>query len=54
MIFDNQCKVVYDPQKQQREIFNRVATRQSAGETINFCSAGTMGVFNLPTLGIAW
>jgi len=26
MIFDNQCKVVFDPQKQQREIFNRVAT----------------------------
>jgi para-nitrobenzyl esterase len=30
MIFDNQFRVVYDPQKQQREIFDRVGTRQSA------------------------
>jgi para-nitrobenzyl esterase len=27
MIFDSQCRVVHDPQKQQREIFDRVASR---------------------------
>lgn len=30
MIFDNQCRVAYDPQKEQREIFDRAAARQSS------------------------
>jgi para-nitrobenzyl esterase len=29
MIFDNQCRVAYDPQKDQREIFDRAASRAS-------------------------